>query len=373
MAMEIAVVPDEKEKLMDNSLYLRGVAHLCGTGVARIPSKYVFPPSDRSAGDQGGAHSHQLGLPIVDLSDLHTPNRATVISLVGKACQEFGFFQVINHGIPKETIRDMTDACQRFFDLPFEERSRYMSADVRAPVRCGTSFNETKDKVFSWRDFLKLTCHPLPQMLPHWPSTPANLRDKVRPYAVHVRELFLELVAAILESLGLVSEEEVMKEFKDGTQLMAVNYYPPCPEPELTLGMPPHSDFGFLTLLHQDAVEGLQIQHEGSWLAVKPLEGSLVVNVGDHLEIVSNGKYRSILHRVVVNSRLPRMSVASIHSLAPSAVVRPAAPLIDAANPRRYIDTYFSDFVNYLSTREVKGKNFVQSRMVVGAQDEERA
>lgn len=102
---------------------------------------------------------------------------------------------------------------------------------------------------------------------------------------------------AILESLGLKMEEttrddDVMNgkegsiKFEEGSQLLAVNCYPSCPEPELTLGVLPHSDYGLLTLLLQDAeVEGLQIQHEGRWVTVKPLLNSFVVNVGDHLEV----------------------------------------------------------------------------------------
>lgn len=98
---------------------------------------------------------------------------------------------------------------------------------------------------------------------------------------------------AILESLGLWGAtmnkteevEKLIKQFQDGSQQMVVNCYPPCPEPHLTLGMPPHSDYGFLTLLLQDDVEGLQIQYKEKWVAVQPLASSFVVNVGDHLEV----------------------------------------------------------------------------------------
>ena len=100
-------------------------------------------------------------------------------------------------------------------------------------------------------------------------------------------------MVAILESLGLVGttenkteeDDNIIEEFQDGSQLMVVNCYPPCPEPNLTLGMPPHSDYGFLTLLLQDEVEGLQIQYQDKWITVQPIANSFVVNVGDHLEV----------------------------------------------------------------------------------------
>lgn len=81
------------------------------------------------------------------------------------------------------------------------------------------------------------------------------------------------------------SNNNIMKKFQDGSQLMVVNCYPPCPQPDLTLGMPSHSDYGFLTLLLQDDVQGLQIQFQDKWVTVDPIPGSFVVNVGDHLEV----------------------------------------------------------------------------------------
>lgn len=102
------------------------------------------------------------------------------------------------------------------------------------------------------------------------------------------------VMEALLESLGIVGttdinkteeEEDNMKNFKDGGQLVVMNCYPPCPEPDLTLGMPAHSDYGFLTLLLQDEIEGLQIQYQDNWITVEPMPNSFVVNVGDHLEV----------------------------------------------------------------------------------------
>lgn len=111
-------------------------------------------------------------------------------------------------------------------------------------------------------------------------------------YAQETKHLFMTVLEAILESLGIMGasqeeteRKEILKDFEDGSQLMVANYYPPCPEPDLTLGMPPHSDYGFLTLLLQDDVEGLQIHHQQRWLTVDPIPDAIVVNVGDHLEV----------------------------------------------------------------------------------------
>ncbi|KAF8675236.1 hypothetical protein HU200_047907 [Digitaria exilis] len=171
------------------------------------------------------------------------------------------------------------------------------------------------------------------------------------------RRLFRELMEAALEALGIgeLAAGEVLADCDAGSQMLMVNCFPACPEPELTLGMPPHSDYGFLTVLLQDQVNGLEILHEDKWVLVDPLPGSLVVNIGDHFEIYSNGRYKSVLHRVRVNSTRPRISVASLHSLPPARVIGPAPELVDdEKNPRRYMDTDFATFVDYLSSAEGK-------------------
>lgn len=85
--------------------------------------------------------------------------------------------QVVKHGIAEEIISEMINASRKFFDLPFSEREKYMSSDMYSPVRYGTSVNQTKDKIFCWRDFLKLTCsHPLQNLVSSWPSSPLDFR-----------------------------------------------------------------------------------------------------------------------------------------------------------------------------------------------------
>lgn len=373
MSPAMAVLTTENEE----SQYQNGVKRLHENGISTVPSKYILPVLERpnnTKHQEANVTKNNLKLPIIDFHELQGPNRPQVLESLANACEQYGFFQLVNHGIPSDVVSNMIDVGTKFFELPFEERAKYMSSDMRAPVRYGTSFNQNKDTVFCWRDFLKLMCHPLPDVLPHWPCSPVNMRNLAATYAKETKYLFLMLMEAIFESLGLVEssssaakkktteEDEVLKEFEDGSQIMVVNCYPPCPQPDLTLGMPPHSDYGFLTLLLQDEVEGLQIQFQDKWVTVEPIANSFVVNVGDHLEIFSNGKYKSVLHRVLVNSRKDRISVASLHSLPFMRPVGPSPKLVDESNPRLYKDTDFASFLEYISSREPKKKNFLESR-----------
>lgn len=107
-------------------------------------------------------------------------------------------------------------------------------------------------------------------------------------YSKKLREVARKLLGGVSESLGL--EESYLDKALDlesGLQVFVGNYYPPCPQPELTMGMPPHSDHGLLTLLISNQVGGLQVQHQGKWINVNALPNSLLVNTGDHLEVIN--------------------------------------------------------------------------------------
>ncbi|KAJ0963564.1 hypothetical protein J5N97_028686 [Dioscorea zingiberensis] len=359
--MELIVETNSMEEGSPESLsQMKGVSHLWESGITKVPKRYIFPVPDRSNALLNMAAKSNLKLPVIDLALLQAPeSHFHTLESLKNACETYGFFRVVNHGVPSEVIRRMMDVGKRFFELPFEERMRYMSNDIRAPVRCGTSFNQNKDGVYSWRDFLKLNCSPLSTCLPHWPSSPLDLREVGREYAKQTKSLFLVLMEAIVKSLGI--DTGIMREFNDGTQMMIVNCYPPCPEPDLTLGMPPHSDYGFLTLLLQDDVEGLQVQHEDEWLTLEPIPNSFIVNIGDHLEIYSNGRFKSVLHRVLVNSSRSRMSMVSLHSLPYERVIGPSPELITRESPRLYKDTDFDEFLKYMATSESSNKTFITS------------
>ncbi|KAH0456314.1 hypothetical protein IEQ34_014221 [Dendrobium chrysotoxum] len=352
-----------KKRDEEESGYLKGVKTLCDSGIKKVPSKYILPVPERPQINVKVSKktSPRFKLPTIDLSLLQDCNgRAQVLHSLSKACHEYGFFQVVNHGIPNESQARIISTAKRFFELTYEERARYMSNNIRAPVRYGTSFNQLQDGVFYWRDFLKLNCYPLHKILPFWPSSPLELREEAMSYAKKSKALFLVLMEAILETLGL--GPSMLKELEEGTHMMVMNCFPSCPEPDLTLGMPPHSDFGFLTILLQDEVKGLQVKYGDEWITVDPIAGSLFVNIGDHLEIFSNGRYKSVLHRVLVNSSKSRNSIASLHSLPFDSIVRPSPEIVKEDHERLYKDTDFASFLNYMTTHEAKQKQFIESR-----------
>ncbi|XP_066349698.1 protein DMR6-LIKE OXYGENASE 1-like [Miscanthus floridulus] len=175
-------------------------------------------------------------------------------------------------------------------------------------------------------------------------------REVVGTYATEARALALRLLEAMSESLGL-ERSHMAAAMGRHAQHMAVNYYPPCPQPELTYGLPGHRDPNAITLLLQDGVSGLQVQRGGRWVAVNPaVPNALVINIGDQMQALSNDRYKSVLHRVIVNSESERISVPTFSGPSPDAVIAPADALVDDGHPLAYrpftYQEYYDEFWN---------------------------
>lgn len=111
-------------------------------------------------------------------------------------------------------------------------------------------------------------------------------REILLEYSKRNRELAMELLKRISMSLGLGDNyKENALNLELGMQILTGNFYPPCPGSELAIGLPPHSDHTLLTLLIQNGIYGLQVQHQSKWFNVNSTPNSFVVNVGDHMEV----------------------------------------------------------------------------------------
>lgn len=179
-------------------------------------------------------------------------------------------------------------------------------------------------------------------------------REDMGVYSSKIQELALELTGAITQSLGL-SPKYLTHKMEQGMQVITSNCYPPCQQPTLTLGLPPHSDYSILTILLQGSpgLEVMDMQDDGAWKLVPYIKGALQVHVGDHFEVLSNGVYKSVVHRAILNSEKTRISIASLHSLGFDEKVEPAIELVDEDHPNKYKGSSFKDFLDFLSANDI--------------------
>ncbi|KAK6131829.1 hypothetical protein DH2020_034425 [Rehmannia glutinosa] len=327
-------------------------------GFSHVPECYKAQYSDRARLD-----TELADVPLINLDGICNPSRREIIiEEIANACRCNGLFQVVNHGIPQSVLDGALSTASDFFNLPAQDKAKFMSNDVHNPVRYGTSLKDGVDKVQFWRIFLKQYAHPLQDWIVLWPDTPPDYRQKMGEYAVAMQKLAVKIMEAITESLGL-GPTYLTSKLDDGMQVLVVNCYPPCPQPELSLGLPPHSDYSCLTIVLQDS-PGLQILdfEDKTYKAVPAMQGVLQVHVGDHLEVLSNGKYKSVVHKVRLNSEKTRFSIVSLHSLGMDVKMEAAKELVDEDHPNGYRESSFRDFLNFISKNDIgEGSSFLNT------------
>ncbi|KAL6848509.1 hypothetical protein ACP4OV_021803 [Aristida adscensionis] len=308
-------------------------------------ARFVVPAEHRPPASPAGAAT----LPVIDLSLPRAAVRAAVLA----AGRELGFFQVVNHGVPLEAMRDVEAACADFFRLPAAAKAAYYSDDADRTNRLFTSTVYEVAGERYWRDCLRLAVFPVDDATrAAWPDRPPAFRAAMERFIVPTRAVGMELLTLLCEGIGL-RPDYFDGELSGGATIVNVNHYPPCPDTARTLGLPPHCDRNLITLLLQGPVSGLQVAHGGGgrWIDVEPVPGAFVVNFGHQLEIATNGLLKSVEHRAVTNAAVARTSVATFIMPTMDSVIRPADELLAAAGePPRYRSFTFREFMGIYKT-----------------------
>lgn len=307
-----------------------------------VPKRYVRSQEELEKSNYMPHLSSQI--PVIDLALLSNGNKEELFKL-DIACKEWGFFQVVNHGVQKELLQKMKDASSEFFKLPIEEKNRYAMApnDIQG---YGQVYVASEEQTLDWSDALMLITYPTQfRKLQFWPKTSEGFKEIIEAYASEVRRVGEELLSSLSVILGM-QKHDFLGLHKESLQALRVNYYPPCNTPDQVLGLSPHSDTSTITLLMQDHdVIGLEIRHQGGWVPVIPILDALVVNVGDVIEIWSNGKYKSVEHRAVTNKNKKRISCALFFCPQDDVEVEPLDPMIDGQNSKLYQKVRYGDYL----------------------------
>lgn len=158
------------------------------------------------------------------------------------------------------------------------------------------------------------------------------------------------MLTALSMGLGL-EEGRLEKEVGGMDELllqMKINYYPKCPQPELALGVEAHTDVSALTFILHNMVPGLQVFYAGRWITAKCVPDSMIVHIGDTLEILSNGRYKSILHRGLVNKEKVRISWAVFCEPPKEKIVlRPLPEVVTEEEPERFPPRTFAEHIRH--------------------------
>lgn len=277
-------------------------------------------------------------IPVIDFSKLDGENRNEALKEIANGCEEWGFFQLVNHGIDKELldkVKKVSSDCYKLEREALFNKSKPVTLLTEA-VENGNV--EKKFDDFDWEDVFLLTDGG------EWPSNPPAFEETMKEYRKELKKLAEKVMEVMDENLGL-EKGYIKRAFagKDepffGTK---VSHYPPCPKPDMVNGLRAHTDAGGVILLFQDdEVSGLQILKDGEWIDVEPMANAIVINTGDQIEVLSNGKYKSVWHRVLAKETGNRRSIASFYNPSYTATIEPAET-VTAVYPKFVFGDYMT-------------------------------
>ncbi|KAM7493978.1 hypothetical protein LguiB_028587 [Lonicera macranthoides] len=323
------------KRVLGGSLPVENVQSLASKGLQDVPNRYVRPDIDFNE----VVANESFQIPVIDMSKLQIGRSGfdDELAKLHFACKDWGFFQLINHGA-KEAIEKMKGVTEEFFKLPLEEKKEYAQLPNNIEGY-GQAFVLSEDQKLDWGDISTLD-----------------------EYSAELHKVSLSLLMLMGKNLG-VDPQIFDTMFGNCIQGIRMNYYPPCAQPNKVLGLTPHSDATGLTLLIQvNEVEGLQINKNGKWVPIKPIEGAIIVNIGDILEIMSNGEYSSIEHRAIVNLEKERLSIAGFHNPSFDTKIGPLLELLakeNNENGAKYRTLSHEDYMRMVISTKLDGKNLL--------------
>jgi isopenicillin N synthase-like dioxygenase len=281
-------------------------------------------------------------IPVIDINELTSPS---TLEALDRACREWGFFQVTNHGIPEDAIERIFDQARAFFARPLDLKRRITRTKENP---WGFYDRELTKNVRDLKQIYDFGPSDGRTMRPQWPAGMPAFQNAIHAYYGHCEKLSYRLLAAISTNLGM-SPGYLSRGFgRDHTSFLRLNYYPVPLTPASTsdghLGVGQHTDSGALTLLLQDEQPGLEVFHDNEWHIVEPRKDALVVNIGDIAQVWSNDRYFAALHRVIASVERERFSIPYFMAPESRTNYAPVPTMVSDAIPARYEPINWGEF-----------------------------
>ncbi|RDX82564.1 Protein SRG1 [Mucuna pruriens] len=339
--------------------HIDDVQELRKTKPRTIPQRFVRDMTERPTltTPLSPPHNH---MPVIDFSKLSKGNKEELLTELfnlATACEEWGFFQVINHEIDLNLVESIENLSREFFMLPLEEKQKYPMAPGTVQGY-GQAFVFSEDQKLDWCNMFALGIEPHYVRNPNlWPKRPERFSETVEVYSGEIRKLCYNLLTYIALGLGLKGDV-FEKMFGVSVQAIRMNYYPPCSRPDLVLGLSPHSDGSALTVLQQakGGPVGLQILKDDTWVPVQPIPNALVINIGDTIEVLTNGKYRSVEHRAVAHEEKDRLSIVTFFAPSYEVELGPMPEFVNEKQPCKYRRYNHGEYSKHYVTNKLQGK-----------------
>ena len=281
----------------------------------------------------------ELCVPTIDLS---SADEREIVELIANACSEYGFFQVIGHGVSPDLIQEYRKQFKLYFGLPLETKLSWKRKEGNSR---GYFDDELTKQKRDWkqcldfgvpgsRDWNLQDNDPENLCLDGWNQLPPtdilpDFRPTVTRYFDACAQLSDRIAILMAKGLGQDENSDILQHLRENhSSYLRSNYYPPCvmtdESGEKPLGISPHQDAGFLTvLLQDDDCHSLQVCKNDQWITVHPEPGSFTINTGDMAQVWSNGRYKAPLHRVLSNESKERFSAPFFYNPPYAAMIEP--------------------------------------------------
>ncbi|WCJ29719.1 Gibberellin 3-beta-dioxygenase 2 [Euphorbia peplus] len=330
--------------LKENPIFLDQIVPIDFKNIQKLPNSHKWTNFNSNSS------SNNFNIPIISLTHPNAPY------LIKQASESWGMFQLINHGIPFNLLHLIQHHTQNLFSLPSDQKL----LTARSPDGLSGYGVPRISNFFPkqmWHEGFTIVGSPEQHATQLWPNHHASFCKVTDEYKREMKGVSEKIVGMMFKSMGLSLEDTKWfrpnEESSDG--VLQLNSYPKCPDPERAMGLAPHTDSSLLTLLYQNDANGLQVLREGiGWVRVYPMRDALVVTIGDLMQIISNGRFKSAQHQALVSSTRHRISTAYFYGPPKNVMISAPLKLIDLEHPLMYRHVSWKE---YLDTKAIHFNN----------------